>query len=125
MLTHSKAGTSSSGGRLKKARSKRRFEKASEPIMTRISKSTKQKVERTSGANTKLRLLTADVANVFDNKTKKYAKAKIKTVIDSPADKQYIRRNILTKGTVIDTEKGKAVITNRPGQEGAINAVLI
>jgi ribosomal protein S8E len=30
----------------------------------------------------------------------------------------------MTKGTVIDTEKGLAVITSRPGQEKMINAVL-
>ena len=31
----------------------------------------------------------------------------------------------MTKGTIIETEKGKAKITSRPGQEGSINAVLV
>jgi len=31
----------------------------------------------------------------------------------------------MTKGTIIKTDKGAARITNRPGQEGCINAVLI
>ena len=36
-----------------------------------------------------------------------------------------VRRNILTKGAIIETDAGKAKITNRPGQEGTVNAVLV
>ncbi|MEK6848627.1 MAG: 30S ribosomal protein S8e, partial [Nanoarchaeota archaeon] len=42
-----------------------------------------------------------------------------------PANRHFIRRNIMTKGSVIDTELGKARITSRPGQDGVVNAVLI
>jgi len=59
------------------------------------------------------------------NRTKKYSKVKIKNVVENPANRHFVRRNILTKGTVVDTDKGKAKITNRPGQEGSINAVLV
>ncbi|MEM2426420.1 MAG: hypothetical protein QXE83_05420 [Archaeoglobaceae archaeon] len=31
----------------------------------------------------------------------------------------------MTKGAIIQTEIGKAKVTNRPSQEGIINAVLI
>jgi len=31
----------------------------------------------------------------------------------------------MTKGSVIDTEFGKAVITSRPGQDGVVNAVIV
>ena len=61
----------------------------------------------------------------MDPKTKKSSKAKINTVVDNPANRNFIRANILTKGTVVDTDKGKARITNRPGQEGTVNGVLI
>ncbi|MBW3022802.1 30S ribosomal protein S8e, partial [Candidatus Woesearchaeota archaeon] len=54
-----------------------------------------------------------------------YTKAKIKTVADSPANKHYVRRNIITKGAIVETDKGKAKITSRPGQDGTVNAVLI
>ena len=37
----------------------------------------------------------------------------------------YMRRNILTKGAIIKTELGDARITNRPGQDGVINAILL
>ena len=51
--------------------------------------------------------------------------AKIERVIGNPANRHFIRRNILTKGTIIKTDKGKAKITSRPGQDGVINAVKI
>ncbi|HID05027.1 MAG TPA: hypothetical protein EYP20_04390, partial [Aigarchaeota archaeon] len=31
----------------------------------------------------------------------------------------------ITKGTIIETELGKAVVTSRPGQDGVINAILL
>lgn len=70
-------------------------------------------------------ILSANIANVYVPKEKKYKKAKIETVIDNPANRNYIRRNILTKGTIIKTELGNAKITNRPGQEAQINAILV
>ncbi len=124
MLSQAKAKASAAGARYHKFRDKRLFEKGSEPALTRIE--AKKVVEvRTMGGHAKLRVLRIDYANVLDKKTKKYSKAKIKTVVDNPANRHYVRRNIMTKGTVIETEIGKAVITNRPGQEGAINAVLV
>ena len=50
---------------------------------------------------------------------------KIETVKDNKANLHYMRRNILTKGAVIKTELGDARITNRPGQDGVINAILL
>ena len=46
-------------------------------------------------------------------------------VKDNKANLHYMRRNILTKGAVIKTEIGDARITNRPGQDGVINAILL
>ena len=57
--------------------------------------------------------------------TGKYAKAKIISVVETPANRHFVRRNIMTKGCTIQTDKGRAVVTNRPGQEGTINAVLV
>ncbi len=77
------------------------------------------------GNNLKLRLLSVDEANLFNQKTKKFSKAKILTVIDNPANKHYVRRNIITKGAIINTDKGKAKVVSRPGQDGVVTAVLI
>ena len=77
------------------------------------------------GNRTKTSLLSTDIANVFDSKAKKNVKSKIKNIVENPANRNYVRRNIMTKGTIIDTEAGKAKITSRPAHDGSINAVLI
>ena len=83
------------------------------------------KTDSKMGGETKFRLLQANTANVYDPKTKKYSKAKIATIKENPSNRNFVRRNIMTKGAVIETTSGLARITNRPGQEGAINAVLV
>ena len=34
-------------------------------------------------------------------------------------------RGIITKGALIETELGKAIVTSRPGQDGVVNALLV
>ena len=63
--------------------------------------------------------------NVVDKKTNTVKKVKILTVKSNPADPNYVQRNIMNKGATITTEIGDAVVTSRPGQDGAINAVLL
>jgi len=43
----------------------------------------------------------------------------------NPANINYVRRNLLTKGAIITTDLGRARIVSRPGQDGVVNAVLI
>jgi small subunit ribosomal protein S8e len=124
MITQTRAKRKVSGGRYIAARKKKLYEGGKGPTLTRLG-SAKKKTETTKGGGRKTRLLTADTANVVDPKTKKAVKAKIETVLEAPANRHFVRRNILVKGTVIQTDKGKARITSRPGQSGTINAVLI
>lgn len=49
----------------------------------------------------------------------------IESVLENPANPDYVRRDILTKGAVIETSEGRARITSRPGQDGTVNAVLL
>ena len=112
------------GGRYKAARGKRKFETGSNPVLTKIGEE-KIKRTKTKGGDTKAKVLVAKVANVLDPKTKKYSKAAIKSVAESEANRHFTRRNIIVKGTVIDTEAGKARVTSRPGQDGTVNAVLL
>ena len=111
-----------SGGIYLAGRKKRKFEFGRQPRNTKIDPE-KKKVFRMMGGDNKVVLLSTDVANVFDGK--KYNKIKIKTVVENSANRHFVRRNIITKGAVIETELGKAKVTSRPGQEGCINAVLI
>ena len=123
-LSQARARRKPSGGRHKDYRKKRQYELGREPSFTKLGKK-KVQIIRTMGANRKLRMLSADTANLYDPKSKSFRQAKIKTITDNPANRHFIRRNIMTKGSVIDTELGKARITSRPGQDGIINAVLI
>ncbi len=125
VIIQSKSKRKPSGARYKsKIIKKRQHLIGRIPSMTKIGPVKKQYI-RARGNSRKLRLLLSDKVNLYDPKAKLYSVETIKTVVDSPADKNYVRRNIMTKGTVIDTSKGKARVTNRPGQDGIINAVLI
>lgn len=111
-----------SGGIYLSFRGKRRFELGNEPRNTKVEK-VKRKLFRTMGGNSKVVMLSTDEANVFDGK--KYTKSKIKAVVENSANRHFVRRNIITKGAIIDTEVGKAKVTSRPGQEGTVNAMLV
>lgn len=113
-----------SGSRYIAWRKGRKYELGREPVMTKIG-GKKLKLIRVRGGSEKPKLMMADYANVIDPKTKKAIKAKISIVVENPANRHFARRNVLTKGTIIDTDKGKARITGRPGQDGIVNAVLI
>ncbi|MEM0343674.1 MAG: 30S ribosomal protein S8e [Thermoplasmata archaeon] len=113
-----------SGGRIRAARKKRKFEIGREKQFTHLGPR-KVKLYRTRGANTKARLLTIDQANVVDPKTKSIKKVKILTVKSNPSNPNYVQRNIMTKGATVMTELGEAVITSRCGQDGVVNAILI
>ena len=115
-------GRKISGGKYKKFRKKKKYESPGIPRLVRLGEEKKKKLSMRGGAE-KTVLLATNKANVFDIKTKKAKVAKIKAVIEIPANR-YLK-NVMLKGAVIDTELGKARITNRPGQEGSVEAVLI
>ena len=112
------------GGRLILARKKRRFEVAPEDAETKLGNHT-QKLIRSRGAHQKVKLLATNTISVTDQKTGKAKQATIKTVTENPANIHYVRRNILTKGAVVDTDLGKVKITSRPGQSGSLSGVLV
>lgn len=83
----------------------------------------KRKTLRVRGGNAKTFTLKANVVNVIVNGKAK--KTEIKNVLETPQNRFFARQNRLMKGAIIDTSLGKAKITNRPSQEGCINAVLL
>ena len=86
---------------------------------------TEVKVVRAMGGNVKYRLKTVDYVNVTDPATKKTKKVPIIRFLRNPANIDYNRRGVLTKGAIIETELGEAEITSQPGVDGVLNAVLI
>lgn len=124
MITQSKDLKKVSGGIKQSHRKKRLYDFGNRATLTKIGEK-KTRTDRIAGGSSKTRVLAAKIANVYDPKDKKFKKAEIKTVVENPANRHYARANIMTKGAIIETELGKARITGRPGQEGAINATLI
>ncbi len=123
-ITQHRSYKKPTGARYVAARGKRKYETGRLPTHTKLGER-KPKSLRKKGGRRKTVMLAANVVNLLDPKTKKHSKVKIKNVLKNPANRHYVRRSILTKGTVIETEKGNARITNRPGQEGTVNAVLV
>lgn len=113
------------GGKKGKHRDKRKFELGSPPTETKLSNEQVIEKERALGGNEKIRVKYATFANVYDPQERTSKKAKIVSVIQTPANREYARRGIIVKGTIIQTELGKAKVTSRPGQDGTINAILI
>jgi small subunit ribosomal protein S8e len=113
----------STGGRLRPNRGKRKVELGTDTTQTVIGP-TNRKVVRVMGNGTKVKILKENMVNVTDPKSGKTQKTTMTTEVANPANKNYIRRNILTKGAVVTTALGKAKITSRPGQDGELNAVL-
>lgn len=123
-ITHGKPSRKPSGALLRSHRKKRAYETGSTPTLPRLGEK-KLKYVRMLGGTYKQRLLQVNKINVVDPKTKKCFIAVAKNVVENPANRYYVRRNVLTKGTVVVTDKGKVKITSRPGQVGTVNGVLV
>jgi small subunit ribosomal protein S8e len=112
------------GGRLRPIRKKRRFETGRELQVATIGPGT-VKTYRVRGANQKLRVLTTQTINVYDAASKKMQSTKIVTVRENPANPNFVQRNIITKGAILETELGLVRVRSRPGQDGVLNGVRV
>jgi small subunit ribosomal protein S8e len=124
MIWQGRSRRSYTGKLLRPHRKKRKYEMGRPQIETLIGERKIRKV-RVRGGNYKVRLVRDQFANVYVPKEGKVVKAEIKRVVENPANVHYARRNVITKGAIIETSVGLARVTNRPSQEGVINAVLI
>jgi small subunit ribosomal protein S8e len=115
-------GRKISGGRYIRNRKKKLYELAGQKRTVKLGEE-KRKAKRTKGANRKIFLLRAKFVNI--NEKGKAKKLEIKNVLETPSNRFLARQNIITKGTIIETEAGKVRVTNRPTQEGVINGILI
>ncbi len=120
----SKTKSSGNGKRKIKFKDKRRSEIGNYFSATKMSAETDttKEVRRRGGSVTTV-LKSAAFANVLTKSG--YKKAKIKGVTESQDNRNFARQNIITKGTIINTDLGKAKVTNRPGREGTVNARLM
>ena len=115
-------GRKISGGKYHKQRKRRLHEKHGQERHA-ILGDVKSKKLRVRSGKLKTILLKSNIANIIVKG--KAQKAKILNVIETPQNRFYARQNRLLKSALIQTSLGKAKITNRPTQEGQINAVLV
>jgi len=117
-------GRKITGGKYKEFRKKKKHSLPGIPRKVKL-RETKKKLIRGQGGDKRTVLLSENYANIIDPKTKKAKKALIKNVLETPANRFLARQNILIKSAIIETELGKAKITNRPSQEGMVQAELL
>jgi len=122
MKDHGRSLRKRTGGRRRPKRDRKKHQLGSEPTETQVGE-TKIKTLDARGNSTKVRAITSNTASVATNG--EVVAAEITDVVENPADPNYARRNIITRGATIETSEGQAKVTSRPGQDGQINAVLV
>jgi small subunit ribosomal protein S8e len=113
-----------SGGRRIASRSRRSFEIDRYPNEASLGPTTTV-TRRTRGNDIKASLKTAETVNVTNPASRRTTKLLIKNVIKNPANKDYERRGVISKGALLETDQGTARVVSRPGQDGSVNAVLV
>jgi len=112
------------GGKKHIFRGKRAFEMGSDPAETIVGEKRVAR-KRSRGGKMKFAALAVNTVNVTDPATGKSQKTEISSVLKNPANVDYQRRGVITKGAVLETPLGQAIVTSRPGQHGVVNAVLL
>ncbi|MDD4983773.1 MAG: 30S ribosomal protein S8e [Candidatus ainarchaeum sp.] len=129
MLSNEKSRRKPTGGinhtiRRKKKKLSELRNNASNPIITQTEE--KRKVLRVKSGMTKTAPLKLKFVNV-KLKTGKIVKGQMVTEKVNKAHKEFVRRNILTKGAEVEVKIGEKTmmvkVTSRPGQTGIVNAV--
>jgi len=110
------------GGRRRPKRKKRKHELGRTPAETEVDDPRIRAID-SRGNVEKRRAFAIDTASVADGD--ETVQATIEDVVENAANPNYVRRNIVTKGAIIETSEGRARVTSRPGQNGQVNAVLL
>ena len=122
MSTHAGTARKRTGGRKRPHRDRRKHESGREAAETTIG-APRMKVIDTRGGSQKIRALATDTAYIA--RGDETTETTIEDVVENDANPNYVRRNIVTKGAIIETPEGRARVTSRPGQSGQVFAVAI
>ncbi len=114
--------SSGSGGRKGKSRDKKLAHMGGVFSSTKVAEEPRKESKRKRGGTTRTRIKRAAFVNVVAGG--KSQKVKIEGVIESH-NPHYARQNIITKGALLNTSLGKVKVTNRVGQNGIVNGVLV
>jgi len=122
-----KKGKKTTGGKYIKRRKKKSYERTGQATIVKLGDD-KKKSKRIMGGGKKSFLIKARFVNVkitSKEKGKKDQKVEIKNVLETPSNRFLARQNVITKGTIVETELGNVKITNKPSQEKNLNGVLV
>ena len=111
------------GGKKRAYRTKRVYEQGRQPVETLFGEVNRKKVKGISRIS-KIKLVKADYVNVSNPEIGTTERLEILDIVRNPANTDYNRRGVITKGTIVRTKKGLAKIVSRPGQEGSLSAVI-
>ncbi|MDS0220992.1 30S ribosomal protein S8e [Haloarcula sp. S1AR25-5A] len=110
------------GGRRRPNHKKKKHELGKDTIEAQVGEQRLKTVDA-RGNTQKVRAVQTNVASIADGA--ETIQATIENVVENPSNPNYARRNIITKGAIIETSEGRARVTSRPGQHGQVNAVLV
>ena len=111
------------GGRRRPLRTRRKYELDRYGVET-LTGTHLIVTRRVRGGHTKSSLKTTDFVNLSIPGSK-VKRAKILKVLENPANSDYQRRGVICRGAILETEDGKCKVVSRPGQDAAVNAILI
>jgi len=119
---HKRSVRKKTGGRTRRYKKHKKYELGSEFSQPETGEDSTL-VRDTRGGNTKNTVRRSSTVNLA--KDGEVEEVEIQSVEENPANPNYVRRSLLTKGTIVNTSEGKARITSRPGQDGVVNAVPV
>ena len=125
-LWQGKSKKKASGGKYWPFRKKRARELGQDPIYAKLSeKDNRKPVRQRSARKTTKRTTIIGASHASINIGNKAKKVKILSVKENPANRHFVRRNIITKGAIINTDAGLAKVTSRPTRDGVVSAILV
>ncbi len=120
---YTKKVSSGTGGKRKKFRDKKLAQMGGVFTSTQVSTKDERVARRARGGSSRLKLKKAQTVSVSTSQGVK--KAHIIAVVESH-NPDFVRRNVITRGAILTTKEfGKVKVTNRVGQDGVINAVVV
>lgn len=124
-MWHGKSRRKLTGGKASQKSKKKKYELEREPLPCKVTRIERRKNIEVRGGNQKQRLQSVGEVNLTDTETGETSTEEIEEVVENPANPHFARRDIVTKGAVVQTSGGEARVTSRPGQDGQVNAVKV
>lgn len=112
------------GGRRHPLRIRRKYEMDRYPNEALTREEQVTVTRRVRGNHSKTALKTAEFTNLA-GAGEGVVRTKILKVLDNTANNDYRRRGVITKGAVLETAEGTCRVVSRPGQDGAVNSILV